>query len=395
MSCSGTDIFGDDTCESGGGLTPEQEAELDSVVQKTQNQDATAGNTNFSGVLTSTSIETPLLTGVSTITNGSDININNIGNDLIISNNALVVNSSNGIDLTGAVFGISLGANQITTTKTSFIDTELITKKYADDSINLQNAYDRGPAILTKVGTPLTITGPEGLETGSNIKVYDDDGVSQYATFVSYGNIILKDDNPGITSFGSVNYSTSGPTKFLKLQVDKGSGAGSQGICDIDVDGEIFRFRDNRLEMNAKKITELAEPTDTQDAATKNYVDTAVVNVGGKIKVSFDNNTDYVTTVNPIWTDGVISIGWDAPGDVIQLMVNNEPSDGNVSYYADIGNLVGAINTYGVNYVIGGNLISRRVQRIWLTPSDPTSGILNYKFSICNLPNAMLTVEKW
>ena len=42
MSCSGTDIFGDNSCESG----------LVDLVEKTQNQDATAGNTNFSGNLT-------------------------------------------------------------------------------------------------------------------------------------------------------------------------------------------------------------------------------------------------------------------------------------------------------------------------------------------------------
>ena len=51
--CNSTNIFGEETeGEGGGGLTPGQEQDLTDVVEKTQNQDATAGNTNFSGVLT-------------------------------------------------------------------------------------------------------------------------------------------------------------------------------------------------------------------------------------------------------------------------------------------------------------------------------------------------------
>lgn len=405
-SCSGTSIFGDDTCA---GLTPVQEQELVDVVEKTQLQSFVAPDTtNFTGNLTSsTSVTTPTITATqiyptttSLKLNGdvfggvSDTYIRMTGTDInIIANSDITINTSDFIILQGKV---SLN-NTIKSTKTNFTDDqELITKLYVDDSINLQNAYDRGPNILTKVGTPLSITGPAGIETGSDIKVYDDTGVSGYETVVSSGSIILKDDDPSVTSFGSVNYSVGGPSKFLKLQVDKGNAPGaSQGICDIEVDGEIFRFRDDRLDMNSKKITELTEPTDAQDAATKNYVDTTVLGVGGKIKVTFDNNIDWVTTSNPIWTDGVITVGWDAPQDITQIMVNNAPSSGNVSYYSVAPNASGPIGLYGVSIPIGGGITSRAVQRIWLTPSDPASGILNYLIQICNLPNAVLTVEKW
>ena len=121
---------------------------------------STALSHTFNGPLTSsTSVNTPLLSGISTITNaGVDININNIGGELIISNDALVVNSGGGIQLSGATFGIALGANQITTTKTTFIDTELVTKKYVDDAIIGSSSYELIFAVTDQVSL-ITTTG--------------------------------------------------------------------------------------------------------------------------------------------------------------------------------------------------------------------------------------------
>jgi hypothetical protein len=270
MSCSGLDIFGDNSCEGGGGLTPSQEQDLTDVVEKTQNQDATAGNTNFSGVLTlngvpvggggnpfidpviktsvtiendiaantlvltssettgfnliesisgpldinstnltinlnatltenigsnklstisgnmteliaankvlnvggnnlsnaslhqitgpivnNASLTTPILNGIDEIKSGGDININNPGGELIITNDTLVVNSSQGINMTGAPAGISLGANGINTTKTTFNNQELVTRQYVD---NLITGYELIFAVTDQVSN-ITTTG--------------------------------------------------------------------------------------------------------------------------------------------------------------------------------------------------------------------------------------------
>jgi hypothetical protein len=129
------------------------------VINITAAHISTALSHTFNGALTSsTSVTTPLISGISTITNGSDININNIGGNLIISNDEVIINSSGGIDLTGAAFGISLGANQITTTKTTFIDTELVTKKYVDDSIPAGSPYELIFAVTDQISN-ITTTG--------------------------------------------------------------------------------------------------------------------------------------------------------------------------------------------------------------------------------------------
>jgi hypothetical protein len=129
------------------------------VINITAAHISTALSHTFNGALTSsTSVTTPLISGISTITNGSNININNIGGNLIISNDEVIINSSGGIDLTGAAFGISLGANQITTTKTTFIDTELVTKKYVDDSIPAGSPYELIFAATDQISN-ITTTG--------------------------------------------------------------------------------------------------------------------------------------------------------------------------------------------------------------------------------------------
>ena len=96
---------------------------------------STASSHTFNGALTSsTSVTTPLISGVSTITNATDININNIGNDLVISNNGVVINSSTGINMTATNGGIQVGGGRITTTNVAFTNPqEMVTKKYIDD----------------------------------------------------------------------------------------------------------------------------------------------------------------------------------------------------------------------------------------------------------------------
>jgi len=96
---------------------------------------STASSHTFNGALTSsTSVTTPLISGVSTITNASDININNIAGELIISNNGVVINSAAGINMTATNGGIQVGGGRITTTNVAFTNPqEMVSKRYIDD----------------------------------------------------------------------------------------------------------------------------------------------------------------------------------------------------------------------------------------------------------------------
>ena len=86
-------------------------------------------------IVNNASLTTPILNGIDEINSGGDININNIGGQLIIANDTVVVNSFEGIDMTGTNGGIQVGGGRITTTNVAFTnDDEMVTKKYIDDN---------------------------------------------------------------------------------------------------------------------------------------------------------------------------------------------------------------------------------------------------------------------
>jgi len=87
MSCSGIDIFGEDSCAAGGGLTPVQEQELVDVVEKTQLQSFVAPNTtNFSGVLTSsTSVTTPTIKATQIYPTTTSLKLNGLVSSFILT----------------------------------------------------------------------------------------------------------------------------------------------------------------------------------------------------------------------------------------------------------------------------------------------------------------------
>jgi len=82
---------------------------------------------------------------------------------------------------------------------------------------------------------------------------------------------------PGVTSFGTqnvVNIGATPPTADAKFEVD--SGSGKPRITTILSDSDLELAPDgtgNVALIGSPKITGLADPTDAQDAATKEYVD--------------------------------------------------------------------------------------------------------------------------
>ena len=85
---------------------------------------------------------------------------------------------------------------------------------------------------------------------------------------------------PGVTSFGTqnvVNIGTTPPTSDLKLEVD--SGSGNPRITTLLSNSDLELAPDgsgNVALIGSPKITGLLDPTDAQDAATKEYVDDTI-----------------------------------------------------------------------------------------------------------------------
>ena len=85
---------------------------------------------------------------------------------------------------------------------------------------------------------------------------------------------------PGVTSFGTqnvVNIGSTPPTSDLKLEVD--SGSGNPRITTLLSNSDLELAPDgsgNVALIGSPKITGLLDPTDAQDAATKEYVDDTI-----------------------------------------------------------------------------------------------------------------------
>jgi len=85
---------------------------------------------------------------------------------------------------------------------------------------------------------------------------------------------------PGVTSFGTqnvVNIGTAPPTADFKLETDSGSSKPRITTLITDSDLEIAPNGTGNLALiGSPKITGLLDPTDAQDAATKEYVDNTI-----------------------------------------------------------------------------------------------------------------------
>lgn len=104
-----------------------------------------------------------------------------------------------------------------------------------------------------------------------------------------------------------VEIGVSGALAYIRVNDGNGGEVGVPGALDLSFDGL-------RCILDGRRITQIVDPVDAQDAATKNYVDTAA------------SGRRVVTTVTGSFCDGSISIG-DFPfswGCHISPMTGNE-----------------------------------------------------------------------
>lgn len=184
-SCSGTDIFGDDTCA---GFTPEQEQDLTDVVEKTIN------------ILSAT--QSPDITTLSGELDVQKIKSYEHNVELEFDDTNAILTATN-INLSGIV---NLD-NVITTTQTTFNDNELVTKLYADTT-NFQNYSFRNANNKSTLGVP----GSVPPYSGSNPVITNQSQLPQGDYYMRYGanvNICLKSLSDLGTATGDDVYQTT------------------------------------------------------------------------------------------------------------------------------------------------------------------------------------------
>ena len=218
------------------------------------------------------------------------------------------------VDIQGTA-GLKVEAG-VTTDQTVFnADQQLVTKKFVDDSITLQNAYENGTGqISLTIGKPLEISGNEGVNVNGN---------SVTTTKLTFNN--------------------------------------------------------------------------SQELVSKQYVDDSVQSLG-RTTVLFNQSQDYLVVNGGFYTDGVITLGWDAVNQT-EFLVNTLPSTGGVTVSSLNGGTGTSIIATQANfkYDIGGLVAASGILQSWIHANTDAS-YPNYYITILRLgggENSILTVEKY
>jgi hypothetical protein len=137
--------------------------------------------------------------------------------------------------------------------------------------------------------------------------------------------------------------------------------------------------------------------TNDQEMVTKKYVDDAILPLR-KTVVLFNQSQDYLVTNNGFYTDGNITLGWDAQNQT-EFLINTLPATGGITVSTLVGITASSIFATQANtrYDIGGGIGPSGVLRSWVH-SNTDAAYPNYDISIMRVggsENSILTVEKW
>ena len=250
-----------------------------------------------------------LLTDTLTVSGGEGI-------DVAVTNNTITVS---GEDASASNKGIA-----------SFNSTNFTVTSGAVSTNNLTISSDSGSAAAT-LGETFTISGGEGIDTsatGTTITIAAELASTSNAGVASFssdsfnvsgaGAVTIKSGgisnsqlaNSSVT-FGTTTVSLGGTSTSLlgltELVVDNLNVNGNE-IQSTNANGDIILNPNGtgNIDVSAAKITNLAEPQNPSDAATKNYVDNAVAGLTWKASVNLlaDSNVSLTGSTSTLVIDG-------------------------------------------------------------------------------------------
>ena len=306
------------------------------------------------------------------------------------SSASLFINVPAGV-LTIVTPGININSNvintnsTITTTKPLTLDNQLATKEQVEilidtivpDLINLQpleqklqnqsassaiTNFDGALTASTSIATPI-ITATNIYPTTTSLKLNGDLAGGASDTYIQ-----MNSTDMNIVANSDITIST--PDAII-------------------LQGEVF--------LNNTITTAKTTFTNNQELITKKYVDDAILPLG-KTVVLFNQSVDYLVVNGGFYTDGNITLGWDATTQT-EFLVNTLPATGDIT----VSSLNGATSSSIVatqqnfKYDIGGSVLSGGVLQSWVH-SNTDATYPNYYITILRVggcQNSILTVERY
>lgn len=327
--------------------------------------------------------------------------------------------------------------NKISVTSTMFTDPDqVVSKQYVDNSApglgSLQSAYDGGNTILTASGFPVELTGTEGLNLNSNpittgkltfpnsqelvSRQYVDDAIAATSLQDAYdgGNTIITTSPASPVDIqGNLNSTVintpeltiqnctiTNPSNDLIIDSDGGNGFITLNASIVRNVGQLacVGLSGTGIIMNNQEIvTNKTVFTNDQELVSKKYVSDSIL-ASGKTVVLFDQSVDYLVVNGGFYTDGNITLGWDAATQT-EFLINTLPATGGITVSSLNGGTASSIFATQANlkYDIGGSLLSGVVLQSWIH-SNTDAAYTNYYITILRVgggENSILTVERY
>ncbi|RKO86872.1 hypothetical protein BDK51DRAFT_47590 [Blyttiomyces helicus] len=191
------------------------------------------------------------------------------------------------LGLIDANSGVDVKGNRILNVSSPINDSDVANKSYVNSTIN-----DAAGSGLVGVGTVLSVNADsESLEIADNVLRIASTAVSYGLSGGSGTPISVNINQPNIVSVGTLNSLNVGGIVTVTSTADStSSNSGSlqiQGGAAIGKSANVYGslFVANGINANGNRITNVAEPQNAVDAATKGYVDSITTTAGSGIKV--------------------------------------------------------------------------------------------------------------